>query len=372
MRVLHVTDVYLPRLGGIELHIRDLARRQLADGHEVEILTVTHGRGSAEFPGPPRVVRPPRAGWLAKASFVWRMRNYARVNGFDVVHAHVSTLSPLSYASLRGNSPVPVVVTVHSLWRRYTSIWRFFDRTLGWTRWPITWSAVSRAAADDVARSGIRPFEVPVVPNGIELSEWSLVERVRNPKEFRIVSTMRLSGRKRPLPFLRMLRALRQRLPSDVQLSVVIAGQGPRRRQMERYAARHGMNDWLQLPGQLPRAAVAEALANADVYVAPATLESFGIAALEARATGLPVVGRTGSGLSEFIIHGHDGLLVDSDHAMVDALVALAGAPLDKVALDDVSRLQSMDWANVAQRTMDLYIAAGSELGVADRSRRAS
>jgi glycosyltransferase involved in cell wall biosynthesis len=345
---------------------------QLADGHEVEILTVTHGRGSAEFPGPPHVVRPKRAGWTAKAIFLRQTRTYARLNGFDVVHAHVSTLSPLSYASLRGNAPVPVVVTVHSLWRRYTPIWRFFDRTLGWSRWPIVWSAVSRAAADDVARGGVRPFDCAVVPNGIDLREWPLVHRDHNPKEFRIVSTMRLSGRKRPLPFLRMLRALRERLPSDVKLSVVIAGEGPRCRRMERYAARHGMTDWLQLPGQLPRAAVADALANADVYVAPATLESFGIAALEARATGLPVVGRTGSGLSEFIIHGHDGLLVDSDRAMVDALATLAAAPLDKNALDDLTRLQPMDWPNVAQRTMELYLAAGSEELVAEKSRQAS
>ena len=39
MRIAHVTDFYLPRLGGIELHVSDLSDRQRAAGHEVEVLT---------------------------------------------------------------------------------------------------------------------------------------------------------------------------------------------------------------------------------------------------------------------------------------------------------------------------------------------
>src|SRR4051794_1593467 len=255
MRVLHVTDVYLPRLGGIELHVRDLALEQMASGHDVEVLTMTHGRGSLEFSRLP-VRRPAHSDWARRAAFGWRERSVARLHDFDVVHAHVSTLSPLAYASLRGSHPVPTLVTVHSLWRRYTAIWRGFDATVGWSRWPVVWSAVSHAAASDVARAAIRRFDVPVVPNGIDLNAWPLVERRRRPKELRIVSVMRLAARKRPLPMLRMLQALRNRLPADVRLSAAIIGEGPQRKTMEQYADRHGMRDWLQLPGHLPRPAV--------------------------------------------------------------------------------------------------------------------
>ena len=50
MRVLHVTDAYLPRLGGIEMHVHDLARAQAAAGDEVDIITVTRGRGTGAVP----------------------------------------------------------------------------------------------------------------------------------------------------------------------------------------------------------------------------------------------------------------------------------------------------------------------------------
>ena len=39
MRILNLTDTYLPRLGGIELHVSDLARRQRSAGHRVQVLT---------------------------------------------------------------------------------------------------------------------------------------------------------------------------------------------------------------------------------------------------------------------------------------------------------------------------------------------
>jgi glycosyltransferase involved in cell wall biosynthesis len=63
--------------------------------------------------------------------------------------------------------------------------------------------------------------------------------------------------------------------------------------------------------------------AAADIYVAPAPLESFGIAALEARTVGLPVVGRLGSGVDEFVRDGLNGFLAADDAAMAGCLARL-------------------------------------------------
>jgi glycosyltransferase involved in cell wall biosynthesis len=68
---------------------------------------------------------------------------------------------------------------------------------------------------------------------------------------------------------------------------------------------------------------VLDELARSDVYVAPAVLESFGLAALEARGVGLPVVGRQGTGLADFIDDGRSGLLCANDTEMTAALVSL-------------------------------------------------
>ncbi|HEV7657870.1 MAG TPA: glycosyltransferase [Mycobacteriales bacterium] len=61
-----------------------------------------------------------------------------------------------------------------------------------------------------------------------------------------------------------------------------------------------------------------------DLFVAPAVLESFGIAALEARCAGLPVLARTAGGIGEFGGHDRHGLLAGSDSELVRDLVRLA------------------------------------------------
>jgi glycosyltransferase involved in cell wall biosynthesis len=60
------------------------------------------------------------------------------------------------------------------------------------------------------------------------------------------------------------------------------------------------------------------------VFLAPAELEAFGIAALEARTAGLAVVARRGTGIAEFVTDGVDGLLVADDAEMTEAVVHLA------------------------------------------------
>jgi glycosyltransferase involved in cell wall biosynthesis len=362
MRILHVTDAYLPRLGGIEMHVRDLAQAQTAAGHDVDIITMTRARGTSDVPGAPMVLRPAdSAGTLAKARFLFANRGYGVTGGYDVVHAHCSTVSLLSFFTF-GTSGVPRLMTVHSLWRRYTPLYRGFDHGLNWSTWPVKWSAVSQVAADGVRRAARKPVDVAVLPNGIDLSAWRGIEHVSEPGHLRILAVMRLATRKRPISLLRMLRMLRQQVPSGTEISAVILGDGPSRDSMEGYLERHDMTSWVSLPGHLPRTEVAHAMARSDVFVAPAVLESFGIAALEAHAAGLPVVGRRGTGLSDFIRDGEGGVLVGSDREMAAVLAPMATERTHELVRPSTS-LELFDWAEVVRRHDALYLEAGAAAG---------
>src|SRR5437764_10981787 len=119
MRVLHVTDTYLPRRGGIELHVHDLAHAQRQAGDDVDILTVTCERGVSPAEPADTLLRPiAGAGVRAKTRFIQQHRRCGLQGDYDVVHAHCSTMSPLVFATL-AVAQVPTAVTVHSLWRRY-------------------------------------------------------------------------------------------------------------------------------------------------------------------------------------------------------------------------------------------------------------
>src|SRR5674476_1594506 len=77
------------------------------------------------------------------------------------------------------------------------------------------------------------------------------------------------------------------------------------------------------ISGRLTRPEIRELYADSAVFLAPAELEAFGIAALEARAAGLAVIARRGSGIEEFVSDEIDGLIVSGDDAMADAVVRL-------------------------------------------------
>jgi glycosyltransferase involved in cell wall biosynthesis len=134
---------------------------------------------------------------------------------------------------------------------------------------------------------------------------------------------MRLAPRKRAVPLVELVGAAARRLPADA-LRLSIIGSGPAQGRVASAVEAQGLQDVVELTGRLTRAQVRAAYADADVFLAPAELEAFGIAALEARTAGLVVVARRGTGIAEFVEDGVDGFLVADDDAMADVVVRLA------------------------------------------------
>lgn len=372
MRIAHVTDCYLPRMGGIERQVAGLSQAQAASGHEVDVITsVAPSRPAAADAADPVLVRGPRRPGAHPGSIRYLStlsgRRAVLDGGYDLVHVHASTFSPLSYlaAGAASRAGVPTVATLHSLWSYATPIFRAFDLGLDWRRWPITWTAVSEVAAASLS-DVLRPHStISVLPNGVTPELWSIQPLPRQQDQVVIVSVMRLAARKRPVQFLKTLRAVRAQVPSSIRLEVRIIGDGPKREAMRGYLDQHQMSDWVELTGQLDQPRIRELFRDADLYASPATLESFGIAALEARCAGLPVVAFAGSGVSDFVEHGRNGLLVDSDAAMAAALAGLARSPAGRQALSEHNRQtdSGFSWDRVVRTCEDVYTRAFDEVG---------
>jgi glycosyltransferase involved in cell wall biosynthesis len=372
MRILHVTDGYLPRLGGIERQVHDLALRQLALGHHVEILTSVSG-GENLPAGVP--IHRPRARFGSSPT---RLRYFAAPRhcrlvaqgDYDVVHIHSSTLSPLAYysAGVATRAGIPAVMTVHSFWDWASPIFSVFEALKRWRKWPIVWSSVSSVAAAPLQRMVTDANPVAILPNGVDPAEWRLTPRLRDPDEVVIAGVMRLAGRKRPRQFLAMLREARAKVPAEIKLEAVIIGDGPLRDRLQRYLHRHHMSDWVTLAGRGDHTQIKDLFRRADLFVAPALLESFGIAALEARSAGLPVVAHVGSGVRDFIEHGREGLLADGDADMVNQIVELATDPQLRERMREHNEAvePAVHWADVLRRCDELYQQAGVPVGAAE------
>jgi glycosyltransferase involved in cell wall biosynthesis len=373
MRIAHVTDFYLPRLGGIEMHVSDLAARQQTAGHDVTIVTSSPAAGHVDPVDAPRVVRVTEAFRRPRAIHPGAPFAGAKAlleGDFDVVHVHAGVGSPLAFwAALRcARAGIPTVVTVHSLWAWAQPIFRTLNAIAGFSRQPIRWTGVSEAAAQEVRRVVRSGGVVTVLPNGIDPERWDVEPEPRDAADVVLVGVMRLAVRKRPKQLLKMLRVARLAVPADVRMRAIIVGDGPTRPALERYLARHGMTGWVSLPGRQPRERIRDLYRRADVFVAPADLESFGIAALEARCAGVPVIAKAGNGIAEFVRDGRDGLLVADDAAMTDAIVRLCTQPLLRRALAGHAgaRTSPVSWTTTLALTEAAYeeaaVLAGREV----------
>ncbi len=373
MRVLHVSDVYLPRLGGIELQVHDLAARQRQAGHEVQILTAT-----PVGPEPHRGVRSvPSLRGVPTPAGLAELADVVAVGDFDVVHGHSSLVSPLAWAGVRAaqRRGVPAVLTMHSM-----APAGMLAGPLGNLLQPAADAslptAVSTAAATALHRA-LADSPVRVLPNGIDSQDW----RPRHPRAdtpvLTIVSVMRLAARKRPLALLEMLVRIRRLVPASQPLRAVLVGAGPLERSVRRAIVKQGLSDWVTLSGRLTRAEIQHLYEQSDLYLAPARLESFGIAALEARCAGLPVIAMSEGGVGDFIGDGTEGFLVDSDDDMARAGAGLLRSPvrLREMQRHLLATEPPVTWPRVLDLCLEAYAAAAQERrpvasGVRESARR--
>lgn len=353
MRILHVTDTFLPTLGGVEILVHDLSTRQAAAGHDVTVLTRTRGCTAADVPG----VRVRRGG----------VPDAGALTGYDVVHTHVSTTSVLAMRSAEAAvaAGVPAVTTVHSMWSGAGAVFRATALARNWDTLPIQWAAVSEAAARPLRRALGPSQRVLILPNAIEMRDWRPREPALPHEGVTLVSVMRLSRRKRPLALLSVLRRARQLVPAEVPVRAVVMGDGIWRAPMQATMDATGMGRWVTLAGALERPEIREVYRSADIYVAPANLESFGIAVLEARAAGLAVVAKRSTGVADLITDGLEGHLAGSDEEMAQQVAGLCRDPATRRAMVEHNRatVPGYDWSAVLPLVEQAYAAAAVRVG---------
>jgi len=115
IRVCHLGKYYPPAPGGIETHVRTLARAQAELGMEVTVLCVNHGGPSTieEQDGPVAVTRFGRIASVAKLDLCPGVARALAKAEADILHMHVPNPTMI-LALLAGRPAVPVIVTYHS------------------------------------------------------------------------------------------------------------------------------------------------------------------------------------------------------------------------------------------------------------------
>ena len=332
MKVLHVLNHARNGNGNVEVVI-DLACEQASQGNEVILATTRcHFTDELDCVGV-RLVR--LGGAVSSVATLARAREISvlvRRLRPDVVHAHMvaSTLA----ARLATVSPrTPLVATVHNSFDRQARLMGVADRVI----------AVSEAVGKQMRRRGIPSRKLRVVRNGaIGGGRRPVVPATQHdlPRPC-LVGVAGLHARKGISDLLDAFAILRLEHP---EAHLVLIGDGPERARFEAQAHALRIADRVHFLGYVrdPR----EYLGSADVFVHAARAEPFGLALLEARQMGCPVVAAAVGGVPEALDGGEAGLLVPPRNpaALADAVGYLLSGEANRST-----------WRQRAQRGLDQH-----------------
>jgi glycosyltransferase involved in cell wall biosynthesis len=160
-----------------------------------------------------------------------------------------------------------------------------------------------------------------VIHNGIDHSFWNVDQEAKREaqREKNIVSVGALRCVKGHDVLLRSFRRVVNQHP---QAKLKILGDGPKRREYESLISKTNLSGYVRLMGWCSKEKVREALKEATIFVFPSRHEGFGIALVEAMATGCPIVATKTGGIPE-VVGGTDAKLVPpaSETALAEALI---------------------------------------------------
>jgi alpha-1,6-mannosyltransferase len=355
VRIVQLANFYGPHSGGLRTTVHHLGAGYTAHGHEVVLVvpgprhtdeTMPSGVRRITLPGVTipgsggyRVVDPCRA-----RALLYRLRP-DRIEVSDRL-----TLRGLGrWAAARG---VPSVMISHERLDRLLHQFLLSGSTAHWLADQANRQTSARYdtvvcttefAREEFDRVGAR--NVVQVPLGVDLDTFSpsrrdagLRAKLAPDADVMLVHCGRLSPEKhveRSIDAVAQLRALRK------SVRLVIAGDGPRRAALQRRAAGLPVTFLGFVSG---RSDVATLLATADIALAPGPHETFGLAALEALASGTPVVVSRSSALPEIVLPSCGAAVADDAHAFADAICGLLDAPEASRRAAARARAQEFPW----------------------------
>ncbi len=376
--VLHTSPLDEPGTkdaGGMNVVIRAQSAELARLGHEVRIVT---RRSSLDWPatvelapgltvhhlevGPPRLLAKGEHEALI-APFGKALASFLVDHPADLLHAE-HWYSGLAALPVAQSSGVPLVQSYHSIAAPEATPLTEGERPEAPGRLAgeqtlareadlvVTVSLAERATVLD--RLGGDPARVRVVEPGVDTDVFHPCTEHERAEESEWIAhggrpEVLVAGRLHPLKGFDLAIAAVAAIPAARRPALRIVGAPPPdgdsyARQLHQAVADAGMLATTSFDGALHRSVLAERLRHAALVLIPSHSETFGLVALEAAASGVPVIARAAGGLREAVRDGETGVLVDSDNPRVWAgeITALLADQVRLSALGEAARASAL------------------------------
>lgn len=358
MKILQLANFYGPGSGGLRVCVDELGVRYASAGHHVVLVVPgdrdgwrTDGRRTVVTIDSPRV---PALGGYRAVVDLRAVRRVVSEFGPDVVE--LSDKTTLARAVLHPGLRAPVVLLSHErLDHVLGSQLPHFLPVRGTSERVIRWLVervdavvcASLYAAEEFQR--LRSGHVVHIPLGVDLETFRPPASPRSNPIPTIVYAGRLSPEKHPQVAIDTLLRLRRR---GILVRLVVVGSGP----LDHHLRVASLGSPVEFLGQIDdRAELAAILGAADVAVAPGPFETFGLAALEAMASGTPVVVPPSGALRELIGIGAGVVAGAHEEGFADATATLLIGDRDDQRRLARRQAEKFDWDRAASRFLELH-----------------
>src|SRR5690554_4181191 len=363
--------VCYPTFGGSGVVATELGKALAAGGHEVHFITYSrparldffsenlfyHEVSISKYP---LFDFPPYE--LALAS---KLVDVVRFEKLDLLHVHYAI--PHASAAFMAKQilasfgiHIPVITTLHGTDITLVGKDASYNPVVTFS---INQSDGVTAVSENLKEETLDHFDITrdirVIPNFIDLDRFNMKakahfkEAIAPGHERVLVHTSNFRKVKRTMDVIHIFKKVQDKLPSKL----LMVGDGPERTQAEQLARDLDIAHNVRFLGK--QDAVEEILSVADLFLIPSSSESFGLAALEAMACGIPVISSNVGGLPELNQEGITGYLCevgDIDAMAEKSLYVLEDCDrLDRFKTAALARAEDFRLANILPKYEDYY-----------------
>ena len=379
LSILLICDFFYPRIGGVEVHIFQLACALLRLGCRVSVLAHHHKdrQGLRIMGNGIKVYFNQLISMHDDTSYPILygcqkvMREIVIKDEIDIVHLHqgtsVTSLECLLHARTLG---LRTVYTDHSLFgfgdlaevninKVLRSVFADLDQSI----------SVSNIARDNlVLRAMFNPNKSNVIPNGVDFTKFKPdpeLQKKKNSNEITIISVSRQAYRKGTDLLIEIIPEVCKQFPN---VKFVIGGDGPKKPLLENMIETSNLQDRVTLTGALRHNKVRDIMIKGNLYLNTSLTESFCIAIVEAASTGLYTIATDVGGVGEVLPDNMVKLVnADKDSIIKGIKESIEMYENIKNNTNDFNAVlkDAYNWDKVAHKTIQVYNKA---MMVKDRS----
>jgi glycosyltransferase involved in cell wall biosynthesis len=374
MNILMIPHLYLPNIGGVEIAVSNLTNCLKKNKHNVEIITSLWPKNlpKTSYINNIKVsrlaFRIPSFSIKHLISFLYRapvciikLLKVAKITKFDIINLHYVSENALYALILSVIKKIPLVTNIHGADIEDLPYRNKFNKIV--LKFALKHSEIifsnSKSMINQVNKLFRNQFskKIITVGNGINIEEFDSSEKFFKKDYSYIIGVGRFVKKKGFDILIKAFSIVQKKYPN---LNLILIGDGTERANLEKLRDDMKMNNSIHFLGGKSHEETIKYIKGSEFFVLPSRKEPFGIVCLEAMAAKKAVVAMNVGGVSEYLKHTINGMLVENERSedLANSIIYLIDNPelSKKFGLNGRKLVETnYTWDSISQKYIKVF-----------------